>query len=236
MRQFLLYVVFGGIQRFHVCRHHFAQVAQTRKGYVGDGYVGTCSGSYQGCMVAYDTSAQHQHLRRFHTRHAAQQDAFPALRLFQKTRTFLHSHTPCYLTHGNQKGQFAALVRHRFVSQTDRLALLHRSCQLFVGSKMEISEKKLPFANQRIFRLDRLFHLDNHLGNFVNIFNGRKNLCACRFISLVGEAATLTRRMLHIHGMPSFRQLACTRRGQCHPVLIVLDFFWNSDNHFISIL
>ena len=52
---------------------------------------------------------------------------------------------------------------------------------------------------------------------------------------VIGETTVYTSRVLHIHGMTSFHQLFGSGGSKSYPVLVVLDFFWNSNNHNGSI-
>ena len=52
-----------------------------------------------------------------------------------------------------------------------------------------------------------------------------------RLASKARDAARLAGCSLYEHGVAVLYQLLNSCRGHAYPVLIVLDFFWNSDNH-----
>ena len=126
-------------------------------------------------------------------------------------------------------------VLHGLVSQTDGAALYHGKGESLVGCEMEVGEAKLSFAYQGIFAGDRLIKLYDHFGNSIYILNGREYPGPCRHIGVIGETTVYTSRVLHIHGMTSFHQLLGSGGSKSYPVLVVLDFFWNSNNHNGSI-
>ncbi len=96
---------------------------------------------------------------------------------------------------------------------------------------MEVGEHNLSPAYQLIFRPDRLFHLHNHLSRFINRLDCRENLCACGTVFVVGESRAVARRSLYIHPVACRHHFTHSRRRHRHTVLIVFDFFGDSDNH-----
>ena len=96
---------------------------------------------------------------------------------------------------------------------------------------MEISKEQLTLAHQRILWGDRLLDLDNHLGHLVHLLDGRQYGGAHLLISRVGKPAALASRMLYIHLVPMLYQFGHAIGGHTHPVLIVLNFLWDSDFH-----
>ena len=96
---------------------------------------------------------------------------------------------------------------------------------------MEIGKHQLSLLHQRIFGLDGLFHLHNHVGCGVGLLDGGGDDGARCHIVLIRETATLAGRMLHDDAVSALYQFCHSRRGHAHPVLIVLDFFWHTYFH-----
>ena len=96
---------------------------------------------------------------------------------------------------------------------------------------MEIGEDELAALHQGIFGLDGLLHLDDHLGHGIGLLDGGQNDSPHFRILLVGEATPLSCRMLHEYLMAVLDEFTHSRRGHAHAVLIVLDFFWNTNFH-----
>ena len=89
----------------HIGRRFDVQLAQPRQRDVGNGYVGSQTGSHQGCSLTNHTTAKHQHLSRTHTGHTADQLTLATLRLLQVVGTVQRSHSSCHLTHRLQQRQ-----------------------------------------------------------------------------------------------------------------------------------
>ena len=96
---------------------------------------------------------------------------------------------------------------------------------------MEVGEQQLAFAYQRVLASYRFLDLDNHFGDGIDFFDGRKNLRTGFHILFIGKAAVDTCGMLHVYRMTSLNQFAYSGRSHGHAIFIVLDFFRNSDNH-----
>ena len=96
---------------------------------------------------------------------------------------------------------------------------------------MEIGEYQLSFTYKLVLALYRLFYLYNHIGNSIYIFNGRQYFCACRSIGFVTETTVHTGCSLNIHNVTVLGHFLNSRGGHSHAVLIVLNLFWNTDNH-----
>ena len=105
-----------------------------------------------------------------------------------------------------------------------------------VAGEVEISEDQLPLSDKRIFRLDGLFDLDNHVGVSVNVFDSGENGCSHFDVLFIGESAVFTCRVLNSDGVSVLDEFSYS--GWCHAdsILVVLDFFWDSNFHFSSIL
>ena len=96
---------------------------------------------------------------------------------------------------------------------------------------MEVSEYHLVLTHKRIFRWDRLFHLQNHVCLGINCSDIRKDFSANRLIISIREAAIFPCIVLHIDFMSVLRKFTYTRRSHAYTVLIVLNLAWNSNLH-----
>ena len=181
------------------------------------------------------TTAYHQHFRRFYTRNAPQQDTASSEGFFQVFGTFLDGQASGYFRHRVQQGQATVGFFHRFVRQANASLLDHGVGQRFARSEVEIREDQLVFLYQGVLGFDGFLYLDDHLGLGVGILDGGEDRSSGFFIFPVADTAAHTGRVLYIHRVAVFHQLHYSGRRDGHPVLIVLDFFWNTDFHFFLI-
>ncbi len=125
----------------------------------------------------------------------------------------------------------AAAVSDSLVGNAGSPRGKHGVGECAVAGEMEVGEQHLTRAHKRIFRLDRLLDLDNHLGCPIDIGNAGQDGGAGLDVGLIGEAASFAGCVLHIHGMAVSYQFFHTRGRHADAVLVVFDFFWNADNH-----
>ena len=84
---------------------------------------------------------------------------------------------------------------------------------------------------QRIFGLDGLFDFYNHFSHIIHRFDGGQYLGTHLLVRRIGKATALAGCMLYKHFVPVFYQFGHAIGGHTHSVLVVLDFFWNTDFH-----
>ena len=96
---------------------------------------------------------------------------------------------------------------------------------------MEVGEHHLSLAHERILWLYWLFHLHNHVGGGIYVLYGRQDFGSRLKVFLVAESAVLSGSVLHIHSVSVFYQFGNSSRCHSDPVLVVFDFFWNTDFH-----
>ena len=107
-------------------------------------------------------------------------------------------------------------------------AVRQRSRERLVGGDVEVREEHEPFAQPRVLGLDRLLDLEQEVGLAPGVVD-RDDPGARSLVLLVGERAPLPRRRLDENLVPALDQLAGTRRGERHPVLVGLDLLRNTD-------
>ena len=96
---------------------------------------------------------------------------------------------------------------------------------------MEIGEDQLVAADEFVLGGDRLLDLEDHFGPGIDLFDGGEHLGPHTYIIIIGKTAVHTGRSLHINLVSPLHELLSARRGKSNAILIVLDLFWNTDNH-----
>ncbi len=96
---------------------------------------------------------------------------------------------------------------------------------------MEISEYYLIFADQWIFRFDRFLNLYYHPCRGINIFYGGEYGSSCRDIFFVGKTASFSGGVLNEYFVSVCDKFFHSRRCGAYSVLIVFDFFRDSNFH-----
>jgi hypothetical protein len=85
--------------------------------------------------------------------------------------------------------------------------------QGFGTGEMEICKDQLVFLDKFVFQLDGFLHFHNHLSDFVNRLNVRKNLCASHFVAFIIKATSFSGSRLNVNFMTRFFKLSNT--GRC---------------------
>src|SRR5690349_19706585 len=98
---------------------------------------------------------------------------------------------------------------------------------------MQICKERLPLAESRILWFHRLLDFNDHLRLCPDLF-ATGQISASLSVLVVCNTATLTGAFLDKHSVAFIRQGFYTRRNHTHAVLIVLDLFWNADDHELS--
>ena len=86
----------------HIGRQFGSELLQSGQRDICNGDVRSHAGSDTGSSLTHRTTAQHQDLGRFDTRHTGHQLALAALGLLQVVGTILCGHASCHLTHRNE--------------------------------------------------------------------------------------------------------------------------------------
>ncbi len=206
-------------------------MAQHREGNVGDCDVGTQAGCHECGVSSHHSCTEDQHLCGLHSGDTSKEHAPAPLRLFKEAASFLHRHAPGHLAHGDEQRQLAVGEAHRLVGYAHCPRLDHGFGQLSVAGEMEVGENHLVLADEGVFRGNRFFHLYNHLGDGIDIFYRGEDFSPGFAVFIVGEARAVAGCCLHIHPMAVCHQFTHSRWGYRHAVLVVFDFFGNSDNH-----
>ena len=120
---------------------------------------------------------------------------------------------------------------HGLIGQTNGSALDHGLCERTVAGEMEISEYQLAFSDQTILRLHGFLHLDDHVALSIHLCGGGNNLGSCGYIILVCKTAAFTGSMLYHYLVTMLYQFGHTCGRHANAILIVLDFFRNTNLH-----
>ena len=224
-------VVFRGHERLDVARHHVGQVGEPLQRNVADRHVGARSGGRAGRGHTDHAGSDDEDLGGFHARNAAQQHALAAARLLEEVASLLRGHAPRHLGHGNEQRQRTVGPFDRLVGAADRPAVDHRMSQRLATGEVEIGEDELPPADEPVLGSDRLLDLDDHLGRGVDLLDCGEDTGADRLVGAVGETAVLAGRSLHEDVVSPFDELLHAGGSEADAIFVVLDLFWNADNH-----
>ena len=157
-------IVTVGVQQIDVGGQHVGEVAQPIEREVEQRHVRAQARRHLGRVGADHPPAQDEHLGGEHPGHASQQDARPAVHLFQVLGTLLHRHASRHLTHRREQRQLSRGELHGLIGDRGDPRPEHRLREGLGRRKMEIGEHDLPFPHTRPLGLDRLLDLDHHFG------------------------------------------------------------------------
>ena len=135
------------------------------------------------------------------------------------------------LRHRSEQGQAAGRRGHRLVRDAHRLALDQIRGLLRVRSEVEVGEQNLPLAQHGALAGQRFLDLDDHLRPLEDhlraLRDGRAHLGVLGII----DADARPGAVLHNHVVAMQDHLVHAVRRESHAVLVILDFFWNPDEH-----
>ena len=170
---------------------------------------------------------------RRRARHAAQQHAAAAILLLQEVGAHLHRDLAGDLAHGREQWQRPIVELDGLVGDADDLALEEGLGELGRRRQMKVGEQHLACAQQRELLGQRLFDLDDHLSFGEDGLRGRAELRPGGKVLRIGDARPLACRALDDHLVAVLDQVFHAGRDHGHPVLVVLDFLWHADDHFV---
>ncbi len=96
---------------------------------------------------------------------------------------------------------------------------------------MQVRKEGLPFPQEAVLRLQRLFHLDDHIGSIKNGFGVGEDLSAYGGILGIGKAAAQTGALLHVNGVSGADKRVYTCWGQADAAFLRFDFFGTTNAH-----
>ena len=220
-----------GVDRVQFGAEQRVQLVEAAQRLVDDGDARLHTDGHAHRVGARDAAADHQHIRRRHARHAAQQHATAALRLFQAMGAGLDRHAPGHLAHGRQKRQAAQRIGDRLVGDGDAARFDQGLGQRGLGRQMQIGEQDLAVAQQLVFLRLRLLHLHDHVGLGEYFRRVGNDLGSSGLVVGVGDADALARLALDHHLVAVMRQFAHAAGHHSHAVFVILDFLGNADAH-----
>ena len=185
-------------------------------------------------MSADDATAQHDHLCRSNTRHAAKKDAAPTVRLLQCPRADLRGKAARDLGHRGQQGQAAARIGDGFIGNR-RDAGFQQVCGLFrIRGEVEVGEEQLPFAQAGAFDGLGFLDLDDHVRGGKHLIRGADDLGPCGGVVGIGKARAGACVGFDDHAVAMRHGLM--HRAGSHPdaELLRFDFFRATDFHVFS--
>ncbi len=176
-------------------------------------------------------ATDHDDLARHHAGDAAQQDAAPAMRLFERGRPGLDAHPSGNLAHRFQERQAAIGVGDGFIGDAHRLRFDEVARLFGIGREMEIGIEDLPLAQHGALVCLRLLDLDDHFGALEDFRGGFDDLGALRAVIVVACADAFAGAGFDQHLMAVNDQLARAFGRQANAIFVVLDFLRAADQH-----
>ena len=198
---------------------------------VDDRDLGLHAGGDLGGVGAGHARAEHHDLGGRDPGGAAHQDAASSARSFQRCGALLRCHPPGDLGHRRQErkpavGRLDGLVRDR-----SHLAVDEEPGERLIGRQVQVGEQHLAAPEPFVLLGLRLLHLHDHVGLAEHGVGIRRDLAPRPREVLVGDRGAQARGRLHHDTVAGSDQLAHPFGGQRHPVLVVLDFLRDSDDH-----
>ena len=216
-------------QQRHAAREHLLEVAHAVDRALEDRHLRAEPERDHGRVVADHAAADDHDLAGRDAGDAAQQQPAAAHRLLEEVRTRLRREAPRDLRHRRQERQRAAhldgLVGDRGDARVDQ-----RARERLVGRDVQVREEDQSLAEPLVLRLDRLLHLQDHVGAPPDVVD-RRDARAHALVRVVAERAADARARLDQHFVPGVDQLECAGGGERDPVLVRLDLFGDPDPH-----
>jgi hypothetical protein len=210
---------------------NIVELAQARNGAVDNRHIRAKADGHFCRVEANDAAAKHGDLRRQYARHAAQQNAAPAIGGLQRRRGRLNGKAARDFRHWSKQRQPAALVGDGFIRHGGNARFHKPLCLLGVRRQVQIGVENLPVAQLRPFLRLRLLDLHDHVRLRENIGGGLDDFCASGRIRAVIRANAQPRAALDNHLMP-MRHIFAHRSGRkSNAVFVVLDFLGAADAH-----
>ena len=135
---------------------------------------------------------------------------------------------------GVSSGSVPAAVADGLIGDAGDFLLQHLSVSIGSGARCRIGEEHQAVAEEAIFLLDRLLHLDDHVGIAPDVVGGADDLRAGGLVFVVGEGGEFARVGFDQHLVPGLGQRLHARRGDADAALMVFDFLRHSDDHAFS--
>ena len=182
-------------------------------------------------MRADHAAADHDHARRRHARHAAEQQALAAGRLAQRKRSRFDREPARDLAHRRQQRQAAALVGDGLVGHR-RAARFEQAVRLLgVRREVQIGEEDLPLAQHLPFARLRLLDLDDHLGRGEDLGRAADDARTGGHVVRIAGADAGTRPRLHDQLVAVARIFTHRHRREADTMFLDLDFLGHPDAH-----
>ena len=137
-----------------------------------------------------------------HARHASEEDAAAAQRLFQHERARLGGDLARHLGHRRQQRQPALAVLHRLVGDAGRSGLHQPAREGLVGGEVQVGEEHVVGLEPLHLNRLRLLDLDDHRGLAEHRVGVGQDRCALRDIGIVGDGRPVAGAALDEHLVP----------------------------------
>ena len=227
-------VVRVGEQGLDAAAEDILQVGQALDADIKDGDVGAEADCHLGRVGTDIAAAENDDVAALYAGHAAQKDATAAAVGFQHGGADLYCHTAGHFAHRGQQGQAAVSGLNRLVSDADDLPAQERLGLLGVGGEVQVGKQDLAFAQQLILGGKRLFDLDDHIGDIVNLPGRFQQLCTDGGILFIGKAAAEAGAFLHKNRMTCTDKSVGAGGGQGNAALLSFDLFGTTNTHTFS--
>jgi hypothetical protein len=145
-------------------------------------------------------------------------------------RSGLDRHPACDLAHGGEEGQLAVGGLDGLVGDGVDVALEEELGEAAVRGEVQVGEQLLAGPEAVVLGRHRLLDLDDQVGRGEHVVGVGEDLGAGGGVLVVGEPGPDAGSGLHDDLVAVVHQLRDAVRGECHPLLVVLDLARNSDD------
>ena len=175
-------------------------------------------------------AAQDHHAARQNSRHTAEQHSVTAIMFREKISAHHDRHAAGDFAHRFEQRQPRPDL-DRFVSHACDSGFQKRFRERLARREMEIGEKDLSFAQQRILGGERFLHLHDHLRALEKLGRALHDLRSGRSVVRIWISGSDASVFLHQDCVAAFGELISRRGQQTHAIFLLLYLFRDADDH-----
>ena len=170
---------------------------------------------------------------RLGARNTGDQQAAAALSGQQVVGAFDGSKAASYLGHRGEKRQGAVAVSDRLIGDGGGFGVDKCLSQRTIRRKVQVGEDGEVWAQVLVLSLERLLHLQQQLCLCPGIFGSANDAGTRGLVLGVREGSAFTGTSLNEDLMAILNEGLYAARGKSHAILVIHDFFWHSNTHYI---
>jgi hypothetical protein len=182
-------------------------------------------------MCARYPATQDQDVCWRHSRHASEQDASSALRLFQTICTNLRGKASRDFRHRRQQWQPGRWRCHGLICNAGCAARNQVVGLLKVRREMQIGEKYLPASQLLAFGRKWLLYFNNQLGLGEDAIRSVYQRRARRAVVLIAEPSAYASSAFDQYSMIAVNEFRDRRRDEADSILVVFDLLRHAEQH-----